>query len=99
MVLSRTRGILPLNNYVVHFTQKFGRKEWLFQNVCAVFTQFGNLITQARYKQELRFGMCRTNSLGKLKPADVGQVNIGHHNLDCSLMAFAPLECFRTIGG
>jgi len=58
-----TRGILSLVEYVVHLTHEFLRKEWLFQNVCAVFSQSGKLITKARYKQELRFGVCRTNPL------------------------------------
>jgi hypothetical protein len=97
-VLSSTRGVLPLVNYVVNFAQELRREEWLFQNVCAI-TQFGKLITKAGYKQELRFGACRTNSFGKLKPVEIGQDNISNHNLDCPLMSFAPVECLCTIGG
>ena len=92
------RDILPLVNYFVHFTQEFRRKKWLFQNVGVVFSQSGKLITKAAYQQELRFGVCRTNSLGQLKPAEIGQDNISHYNLDGPLMSFAPVEGLRTIG-
>jgi len=57
-----SRGGFPLVEYIFHLAQEFRRKEWLFQNVCAVFTQFGELILKSRYKQEPRFGAICTNS-------------------------------------
>jgi len=62
-VLSGARGRLSLVEYIVHLTHEFRRKEWLSQNVSAVFAQFGELIAKARYKQEFRFGASHTNSL------------------------------------
>src|ERR1017187_3427615 len=62
-VLSGAGGRLSLVEYIVHLTHEFRRKEWLSQNVFAVFAQFGELIAKARYKQEFRFGASHTDSL------------------------------------
>jgi hypothetical protein len=67
-LLSSTRGILPLVEYLFHLPQEFRRKKWLFQNVCVVFTQFGELIAKARYEQQLRFGACCTKFVVKAQP-------------------------------
>jgi hypothetical protein len=79
-----------------------GRKEGLFQDVCAVldpFAQFGKLVTKARYKQKLRLRARRTNSLCELKSVESGHDNITYHKVYCAIVLLAQAECLCTIGG
>jgi len=61
------------------------------------FSQFGNLVTKARYKQELHLGASRTNALCKLKAVEVGHDNITHHKVYCAIVFLVRAKCVSTI--
>jgi hypothetical protein len=87
---------------VFHFTQEFRRKEGLFQDACAVFdpfSQFGKLVTKARYKQKPRLRASRTNSLFEIKSVELGHDNITHHKVYLAIVLLAQAKCLCTIGG
>src|ERR1700674_4922824 len=84
-----TCGCCTLVERIFHFTQEFRRKKGLFQDVCAVFNpfvQFGELVTKARYKQKLRLGASRANSLFELKSVESGHDYITHHKVYCAIV-------------
>ena len=61
--------------------------------------QFGEFLSKAADKQELRLGASRTNVLRQLKAVEPGHDNITHYKVDWALVLLAQTECLCAIGG